>query len=380
MVSRTIIQELGQITEIRAVTLAESLSLKFRYSWKQQIDKQLKWEDHLSRKFPIIDCTDKYRHAIKNLYLTEDLYHIKNSKNIALAVASFDSNNNVTELEIITCSSELLNYYVQLVNDSIKNIAVISDTVSMSFWYAAQHGPTYITKNINVPSLDMSLLSNYPKSTKQKLEKLATSVVPTNGKILLLHGLPGTGKTYIIRYLSNFWKNNCTFHYISDPENFFGSVNYLMTVVGTNDLQPADKYNYKENSSNSETKYNVLILEDAGSYIELNEKGVQETSLTKLLNLTDGLLGQGLNLLMIISTNKEYNKLNPAIYRAGRCIDNIEFVEFNSHEANKWFESHGRSDLITKTPMLLADMYATLANPVHMESRNLGTKINKMGF
>lgn len=373
MISRVIYQELGHITDIRAVTLIESLSLKFRYSWNEQAGKQLKWGGNLAEKFPILDCTEKYDRITMNLYSTEELSHIKNSKNIALALVGINSDNNVTKLEIITNSSESLDYYFKLVNSSIKTIEVITDKVSMSFWYATQESQAYITKNIDVPSLDASLLNNYPKATKQKLEKLATPIVPTNGKILLLHGLPGTGKTYIIRYLSNFWKNNCIFHYISDPENFFGNVNYLMKVIDTN-------YDDIENSNNSKITYNVLILEDAGSYIELNENGVQENSLTKLLNLTDGLLGQGLNLLMIISTNKEYNKLNPAIYRAGRCIDNIEFVEFSAQEANKWFESHDRSDLTTKTPMLLADMYATLLDPTYMKSSNLDTKINQIGF
>jgi ATP-dependent 26S proteasome regulatory subunit len=55
-----------------------------------------------------------------------------------------------------------------------------------------------------------------------------------------------------------------------------------------------------------------------------------------LLNLTDGLLGQGLSLLVAITTNEPLSTLHPAVVRAGRCIAQIEVGNLNDAEAQAW--------------------------------------------
>ena len=54
------------------------------------------------------------------------------------------------------------------------------------------------------------------------------------------------------------------------------------------------------------------------------------------MNLTDGLLGQGLSLLVALTTNEPLTSLHPALARPGRCIAEIEVGVFSDDEARRW--------------------------------------------
>jgi hypothetical protein len=55
------------------------------------------------------------------------------------------------------------------------------------------------------------------------------------GQLVLWHGMAGTAKTFGLRALAWEWREWCDFHYIVDPDTFFGQhADYLMSVL----LQP----------------------------------------------------------------------------------------------------------------------------------------------
>jgi hydroxymethylglutaryl-CoA lyase len=81
-------------------------------------------------------------------------------------------------------------------------------------------------------------------------------------------------------------------------------------------------------------------------------------ALAKLLNLCDGLLGQGQKLLFLITTNEEVQNLHPAIVRHGRCLSNLEFPEFSDSEAREWLESHGHTSSTSSKKRTLSDLFA----------------------
>jgi hypothetical protein len=57
-----------------------------------------------------------------------------------------------------------------------------------------------------------------------------------------------------------------------------------------------------------------------------------------LLNVADGMLGQGLNTLVLLTTNEEITRLHPAVVRPGRCLCLIEFDRFSNAEARAWLD------------------------------------------
>jgi hypothetical protein len=58
--------------------------------------------------------------------------------------------------------------------------------------------------------------------------------------------------------------------------------------------------------------------------------------LARLLNLVDGLIGQGLRIGVLITTNDPLSGFPPAVSRPGRCGAAIAFDAFGQEEADQW--------------------------------------------
>jgi ATP-dependent 26S proteasome regulatory subunit len=81
--------------------------------------------------------------------------------------------------------------------------------------------------------------------------------------------------------------------------------------------------------------------------------------LSRLLNVVDGLIGQGLRVLVLVTTNEPIRALHPAVARPGRCAANIEFDPLSADEASAWLKAHGQEQP-SEIPMPLAELFAAL--------------------
>ncbi|WP_243709556.1 hypothetical protein [Micromonospora sp. 15K316] len=80
--------------------------------------------------------------------------------------------------------------------------------------------------------------------------------------------------------------------------------------------------------------------------------------MSRLLNLTDGLLGQGRNVLVAITTNEDLSRLHPAVVRPGRCLARIEVGPLSYAEATTWLGGTGG---VPAGGATLAELYALRA-------------------
>ena len=80
------------------------------------------------------------------------------------------------------------------------------------------------------------------------------------------------------------------------------------------------------------------ILEDTGELLAADAKERTGQGLSRLLNVVDGLIGQGLRVLVLVTTNETLRSLHPAVSRPGRCASQIEFAAFTADEAAEWLE------------------------------------------
>jgi hypothetical protein len=156
-------------------------------------------------------------------------------------------------------------------------------------------------------------------------------------RLLLWHGAPGTGKTTAIRALLDGWRDWADGTIVSDPEALLGSGKYMRRVL----LDPWD-----------DDKWQVVVLEDAEGLLRKGGDG----RMAKLLNLCDGLLGQGLRCLFLITTNEPLAAVHPALIRPGRCLSQVEFGPLPAAHASRLL---GRPVAV---PMTLAEVMA--ARPV----------------
>jgi len=174
------------------------------------------------------------------------------------------------------------------------------------------------------------IAGNYPPRVALELSRLfASSFVPADGgRLILWHGPPGLGKTHALRALGWEWHDWCDLDYVTDPEAFFGAAEYMLDVL-------------LDHQDEDEERWRLLVLEDTGELLSADAKARTGQGLSRFLNVVDGLLGQGLRLLVLVTTNEELRRLHEAVARPGRCAAVVEFRTFTADEATAWLEQHG---------------------------------------
>jgi TRAP-type C4-dicarboxylate transport system permease large subunit len=75
------------------------------------------------------------------------------------------------------------------------------------------------------------------------------------------------------------------------------------------------------------------VAEDSDEFLRASARRDAGASLGRLLNVTDGVLGQGSDTIILLTTNEEIGRLHPALVRPGRCLGAVEFTEFSPTEA-----------------------------------------------
>lgn len=151
--------------------------------------------------------------------------------------------------------------------------------------------------------------------------------------IVLLHGLPGTGKTTYLRYLIGKIKKRVLF---------------LSPNVAGNLMDP-DFIQLLINNPNA-----VLIIEDAENII-MDRKVSTGSSVSNLLNISDGLLADFLNVQLICTFNSSLTLIDSALMRKGRLIAKYEFGKLGIEKAQRLSDHLGFNTIVNR-PMTVAEI------------------------
>jgi Domain of unknown function (DUF5925) len=252
-----------------------------------------------------------------------------------------------------------------------------SHKVNVQFWTNSRHGPMPSFREVSVPEW-RDLETNYTAPTRAALEGLMHGFTPAHGgQLILWHGEAGTGKTFALRALAWEWREWCEFKYIVDPDAFFGEkADYLMSVLtqpGYAEM-PDPRFMHRammtgayvdfrdgaDGDGEGSRAWRLLVLEDTGELLTPDAKSIIGQGLSRFLNVVDGLIGQGLRILVLVTTNEPIKALHPAVARPGRCAANVEFRPLSPEEANAWLDRNGLAERVDRaTP--LADLYALQA-------------------
>ena len=155
--------------------------------------------------------------------------------------------------------------------------------------------------------------------------------------LVLLHGLPGTGKTNYIRYLIKNINNKQLIYIPPNMIDYINNPKFLPFML-------------------TQSK-SILVIEDAENIIKSRSSDETTTqAVANILNLSDGLLGDALHQPIIATFNCDLTSIDPALLRKGRLITQHEFKKLDVENAQRLSDHLGFKTEITEA-MTLADIY-----------------------
>ena len=174
---------------------------------------------------------------------------------------------------------------------------------------------------------------------------------PKDKGIVLLHGLPGTGKTTYLRYLIGKIKKKILFLSPSAASNIMDP-DFIELLIENPDC--------------------VLVIEDAENIL-MDRKVSNNASVSNLLNISDGLLADFLNVQIICTFNNSLTLIDSALLRKGRLIAKYEFGKLGINKSQK-LSNHFGNDVMINQPMTIAE----IAN--QHEKNEVMERVEVLGF
>lgn len=161
---------------------------------------------------------------------------------------------------------------------------------------------------------------NYTDDVLQKFDAVVKSWTegPTHGRVAILTGPPGTGKTHLVR----------GFMHAIQGAGFVVLPHGMLESLGGPSL-----IGLLADAAEMRRKL-VFVLEDADDALVARDQGNMHL-ISSLLNLGDGLLGAALDLFVICTTNRKSNEIDPAILRAGRLAGKMDLKGLRKDQARR---------------------------------------------
>jgi hypothetical protein len=191
--------------------------------------------------------------------------------------------------------------------------------------------------DIKVPNINLEL--NYGKKFLDIYKKIVHKIKNNNKGLYMFHGDPGTGKSSFIKYLTT----------VIDKEFIFIPSNFIDKFISDPDIF----------SILLRRKKSVIILEDAEKIL-ISRETDDNQFISTLLNLSDGILSDMLEVSVILTYNCDDTKIDKALKRKGRTMVDYRFGKLSVEESKLLAESLNFTEEQVKDikePMSLSEIY-----------------------
>lgn len=228
------------------------------------------------------------------------------------------------------------------------------------FYTISQSSHGFELEQMNIPTeYDESSIDLLYNDEFKSVHETIVSYIDGNKKgLVLLHGLPGSGKTSYIKQLIS---KGGTRKLVYIPPHLASSIASPAFISFVRD----------------KLKSCVLVIEDAEEILRDRAGTGDTTAVSNLLNISDGILGEALNILIICTFNVEKEFIDKALLRKGRMICEYYFGELELEKSINLVKSlFGEDAELTIAP----DEQRTLANIFNMEFKQHRTKEPKRQF
>lgn len=282
------------------------------------------------------------------------------------ATITFDVGTD-TSVQVYAHKAETAKKIFDKIKDQFDPPPTDPSQVRFAFWQMDPEDGCQVTYNrLECPEID-DLKSNYSNRVFDETVHIAGLEKPyVHGKIMLWHGPPGNGKTYLIRAFSRLIseRHKVCPEVIIDPEALFAQPKYLTSLLLRT---PPDR---------GKQPFRLFIAEDCAQLFAADCRNHQGFS--RLLNTADGLIGQGQKLVFLFTANEKIDEIDSAILRPGRCLHNMEVKDWSKKRASAWLRERGQEDHIPKLKLqnTLAQLYAIVNGTAIAQNH----KDDKIGF
>jgi len=205
----------------------------------------------------------------------------------------------------------------------------------------------------NINPIDLDVETHYNDDFYEIHEIITKSLSEDSNGIILLHGVKGSGKTTYIRHLTKAVKGKRIIYVSPDIAENISNPTFVSFFI---------KY------PNS-----VIIIEDAENILKTRKAGGNQ-AVSNLLNLSDGLLGDALQVQIVCTFNSEINEIDEAIRRPGRLIAEYKFEKLTKDKAQKL------TDKLYPDQGIKIENDITLAEIYNIKKKKFLNEQNKIGF
>jgi len=281
----------------------------------------------------IFDLDEKSKKTNSDAVYISNFYAVQNHTAVGLYI---DNDFAITVLAMSETEEG------QLIVDGLNSLIKSNNLpkpVDVSKFYMIAKGYDYFLKPFEInQKFDEKYIDTHFNDDFAEINKEIISLINQDKRgIVMLHGSPGTGKTNYLKYLSG----------MSEARK----VVYLPTYMATSLADPDFITFVTESLSGC-----VIVLEDAEQVITSRESGESDkNAVSTLLNITDGMMGEALGVLVICTFNTDLQFIDTALLRAGRTKVRYELANLKADKADLLFISLGKTPM--GKSMSLADIY-----------------------
>ena len=193
----------------------------------------------------------------------------------------------------------------------------------------------YYTMDSKIKKVNINLEENYNDDFLPVYKDILSFLDQRDSGLILLYGKMGSGKTSMIRHL-------CSTH----PKDYI----VVPTSMATR-LSDPDFISFLVSNRDS-----VFVLEDCEQLLMDRSENMFNGAISNILNMSDGLLSDIMNIKFICTFNADVNKIDPALLRKGRCYAKYEFGDLSEEKVQKLNDKYDLGIEEIK-PMTLAAIY-----------------------